>query len=312
MQGDGRLDGSPACTVVDQPGKPAGDLAPRLQDDTDENAGQDHAVGQVRSVESSRRGQQDRPGLGDDGHDDGQIEQAEEPVGAHIADRRNAQRGLGGAQIDAEQQHIGAPGHQTLQDHRGELGLQTGLNRTRGLGKQDPQPQMDDRPERQEGEAVEDRGDRHAPGPACRRELPGEPVTSGARQAPDGAFGQQSRAGGEGEQAQIGPCAPSYRGRQVEAIGKPGEVRADCRISGQDPRDLAEGRDHLPSQQRLRIGIARICRRRRGRRFRHQPLLRQGLKDGLADRFHELVILRLGHSRRGRVRLGLGLAQNEA
>ena len=47
-------------------------------------------------------------------------------------------------------------------------------------------------------------------------------------------------------------------------------------------------------------------------------LFRQGLKHRLTDGFHELVILRLGHPRRGRVGLrlvlglSLGLSQNEA
>jgi hypothetical protein len=38
---------------------------------------------------------------------------------------------------------------------------------------------------------------------------------------------------------------PSPRGRQVETIAKPGQVRADGRISREEPGDLPEGRDQF-------------------------------------------------------------------
>ena len=306
MQGEGCFKPFLAGVILDEAQEPAGDVAARTNDDEDDNEDQEKAVGQDGSVERGRCDQNADPGARGNEGQNGEPVQAQEPVGAFLGDRRDPHFGPAGAQIQPQKQHVGSPLHQAHQHDGGDLALGTRIR------EQNPEPELDDGPERQQGEAIEDRQHADAPQSAVCAELSGKGVARGSGQATNASLDKERRSAYDQEQGEIGPQAAAAHTCLVETLAELDQVRPDIRVSGEDLWNPADDRDDLLGQRLLAFSAAWLERRWRGHYLRHQSLLLEGLKHRLPDRLHQLVILLLGHPRRRWLRLRLRLPDNQS
>ena len=306
MQGEGYFKPFLAGVILDEAQEPGGDVAARANDDQDDNKDQEKALGQDGSVERGRCDQNADPGARGNEGQNGEPVQPQEPVGAFLGDRRDPYFGPAGAQIQPQKQHVDLPLHQAHQHDGGDLALGARIR------EQDPEPELDDGPERQQGEAIEDRQHADAPQSAVCAELSGKGVACGSGQATNASLDKERRSAHDQEQGEIGPQAAAAHTCLVETLAEMGQVRPDIRVSGEDLWIPADGRDDLLGQRFLAFSAAWLNRRWRRHYLRHQSLLLEGLKHRLPDRLHQLVILLLGHPRRRWLRLRLRLPDNQS